>query len=230
VDSSLVDTLEYIYITFTLRDFAKDLNFLMKELFYKTFKSITISLESQSNKIIEESPIQSPLYFPQTSKGFYKLCVILKLAYLLENKSMRANKAMILELIDMFLDFLDFLKNNFGRVFSMVGTLFVVEIFKLMRYEVINDDKNIMLKNFLDFLDKFFDYFSTDPPRTFSMQIMDDRSFLIYELIDTIDNLFVNTDSMFKIQAKTEGARIIYEHRLWTNQSNPIEPSNIQIS
>lgn len=195
----------------------------MKELFYKIFKSITISLQSHPNQIIEESPISTVLYFPQTSKGFYKLCVILKLSYLLENKSMKANKVMILELIDMFLDFLDYLKNNFERVFNMVGTLFVVEIFKLMRYEVMNDDKNIMLKNFLDFLDSFFNFFSTDPPRTFSMQIMDDRSFLIYELIDTIDNLFVNTDSMFKIQAKTEGARIIFEHQLWNNKSKPIQ-------
>jgi hypothetical protein len=112
----------------------------------------------------------------------------------------------------------------------MVGVDFVIETFKLMRSEVINDDRQLMLTGLLEFLDGYIDFYTEMKVQPFSQHVVGLQSFLIFEIIDTsklfgcginfiVDSYFLDNGNQFQPKEKANAAKLVSEHRIWENKS-----------
>lgn len=120
----------------------------------------------------------------------HKICTLIKLSYLAENRALRTDKQSSSALLDMILIFLKHLQKDFDLYLPICGINFVIETFKLMRFEVINDGRQVMLSGLLNFLEAYINYYSQKPQIIFSSHIVGLDAFLIFEIIDT--SKFIN--------------------------------------
>lgn len=195
IDDSLVQMLEFIYINFTLRDCPKELNEQMNTTYHQLFSHVTQKIihSTQPNdrtskdqlKPVQITPNQKQLYYPANTQSMYKLCTLTKLSYLAQNRGLRINKQTSFELFDMIIVFLKHIQNNFESTLPIVGINYVIETFKLIRFEVLNDDRQIMLTCLLNFLEAYIDYFVRHEQPVFSQYIVGLETFIICEVIDT---------------------------------------------
>lgn len=194
IGDSVVQMLEFVYISFTLRDCPKEMNEQMKRVHYQIFNRVTQQImqadlaDRDSGKHSEAVDRASPrreLYYPVNTQSMFKLCTLIKLSYLAENRALRTNKYNSFELLDMIITFMKHLQQHFESTLPRVGVNFVIETFKLMRFEVMNDERQIMLSSLLDFLEAYIDFFVRRERPVFSEYIVGLDTFIICEVIDT---------------------------------------------
>lgn len=115
----------------------------------------------------------------------FKLCTLIRLSLNAENRQLRVNKHKTFELLDMMIRFITFLQKNLDYALPIVGVDFVIEAFKLIRCEVCNDNRQIIMVVLLDFLDSYLKYYVKQNILSFSPNVVGLESFLIFEIIDT---------------------------------------------
>jgi hypothetical protein len=125
------------------------------------------------------------LYYPINNQSMYKLFTLIKLSYLAENRGFKKVKQNSFELLDMMIVFIKFLQNNFEEVLPTIGVNFLIETLKLMRFEVINDERQVMLTSLLNFLEAYINHFVQTNYMSFSKHIVGLEAFVIFEIIDT---------------------------------------------
>lgn len=108
---------------------------------------------------------------------------MIRLTYLNEART-RPDKLSYSEILDQYLKILKFLNEDIMTNFPKIGQSFVIESLKIIRYEVYNDQKQVILKILLDLLDNYVNLLNFVGFQKFSQQLVDPKVVMLLEILD----------------------------------------------